>query len=106
MKSFCIGCSKSHDDFNWVHKDYKDENGNKSGWFCTKWVKPSKAREVVDSKTAQDRVKYAKDLVQPRRKGIASKEFMELYPKESAKTFTREEVKNSKYVWRKDLKGL
>ncbi len=71
-------------------------------------------REILDDRTdemIEEGKRYACDSVQPFRQGELSREFVELYPDRVKKMIkdgavTSKEVKNSKDVWRKDLKGL
>lgn len=60
--------------------------------------------EMVPDTIKDDRKKYFKDIVQPYRSGEVSKEFIELYPKQSKQMFTPREISRAKYVWR-DLPG-
>ena len=51
-----------------------------------------------------DSKKYWSDTLQPRRQGYASKEFIETYPEEAKKIFTKQEILKSKPTWY-DQKG-
>ncbi len=108
MAKYCVGCQKEHEDFNWIYKTYEVESGDKivkkDGWFCREWHTPS--RMATPERIKDQRIKHAKDIVQPHRKGQPSKEFIDLYPKQAKKMFTKKEVKNAKNVWKGDLKGL
>ena len=104
--SFCAGCGKRHEDYSWKNTTYNFEDGQRTGWFCTRFFKPSKSREWVPDSLKQDRIKYAPDTVQPFRGGKASREFLERYPEQAKKTFTPKEMKSAKNVWKGDLKGL
>jgi len=53
----------------------------------------------------EESVRYAKDTLQPFRQGEPSREFIEAYPEQSKKLFTKEEIKKAKNVWT-DVKGL
>ena len=101
----CVGCGNKHDDFNWKFRDYEDEEGKQVGWFCRKWFTPSSAKEWVPESTKQERIKHAKDMVQPFRGGQLSKEYVDQYPKEASEQFSKKEIKGAKKVW-KDIKGL
>jgi hypothetical protein len=48
----------------------------------------------------QQRKKYGKELLQPRRGDTVSKEFCDAYPKQARKMFKPEEIRNAKEVWR------
>lgn len=101
----CAGCGKEHDDWAWKNTTYTFEDGRRSGWFCTKWHKPTPTAERIPERIKKDRIKHAKDLVQPFRQGQPSKEFIKLYPEQAKKTFTKSEIKSAKNVWT-DVKGL
>lgn len=96
MKQFCIGCGKEHEHHNWRFDD--------RGWICGKFFSSTKI-EWVPNRLKEDRVRHAKDIVQPWRGGDASKEFIKQYPEKAKEMFTPQEIKNAKNVW-KDLKGL
>ena len=91
----CKGCNRKHDDFNWKHTSYEFEDGKRSGWFCTKWFKPSGAKEWVPERIKQDRKKFAKDMIQPYRGGEPNKEFVKEYPRESERYFTEKQIKKA-----------
>jgi len=84
---------------------------------CTKCVqrrafKPQgRPHEFTTDKIKEDRVKFAKDLLQPYRGEDFSKEFRDAYP-ERAKEMVKEGVitqkqhDKAKEVWKGDIKGL
>ncbi len=105
----CILCNKKHDASSWKYREWDTQHGRVLGWACDKWFKPSPYPEFVSEKTKKDREKYAPDMVQRYREGELSREFVELYPEQTkgmvkSGTITKEQVKNSKYVWKKDMK--
>lgn len=104
MIQFCSGCNKKHEDFNWKHTSYELEHGRKDGWFCREWFKPT-TTDHTPERIKQQRITNAGDIVQPRREGKASKEFIDRYPNQAKKMFSNKEIKGAKRVW-KDLKGL
>lgn len=95
-KIFCVQCNQEHEDHTWKLID--------KGWICRKYFNPSRPAEFVPERTKQERKEYFKSTIQPRRDGVASKEFMEAYPKQADKTFNDYEKKNAKYTL-KDLPG-
>lgn len=46
----------------------------------------------------ESRVQYAKEIIQPFREGVVSKEYLEAYGDKGIKA-TKQEIKNAKYVW-------
>jgi hypothetical protein len=101
----CAGCEKKHDDWAWRNTTYTFEEGDRSGWFCTKWQKPTPTAERIPDSIKADRIKYANDMVQPYRQGQPSREYIKLYPKQAKNTFTASERKKAKNVWG-DIKGI
>jgi hypothetical protein len=80
-----------------------------NGWECLDAVIPYP--EFVTQKTRDERVKYANDQLQSHRGGDLSREFLEAHPKRAREmlkggAITKEDIKNSKYVWKKDVKGV
>lgn len=105
-KTYCMLCKKKHTSLDWRHKQWI--KGQPDGWACSKWFTPSPAKELVDSQTQEDRKKYRNAMVQPFRQGELSKEFTELYPKQTAGmlksgSITSEQIKKAKPVWKGDL---
>jgi hypothetical protein len=97
--NYCTAHKKEHDHFSWKFRDYEDDEGQKTGWFCGDLFKPT-AKEWVPDRIKNDRNAHWKDIVQPWRDGEPSREFQEAYPHRAAKMFTEKERKTSKYVWR------
>lgn len=64
-----------------------------------KKFKDEAPQEIKDA-----RIEYFNSLLQPRRLGEPSKEFIEAFPKRAEETFTEDEIKSATYVW-KDLPG-
>ena len=66
--------------------------------------------EFVPDSLLKERERFAPDMVQSHRQGELSREYVEVYPEKVASmmkdgVLSRDEVKNSKYVWGKDIKG-
>jgi hypothetical protein len=59
--------------------------------------------EFTTDSIKESRREYKKDIIQPYRDGVLSKEYLETYGKTGI-TATKEQIKNAKYVW-KDTKG-
>jgi hypothetical protein len=58
---------------------------------------------IHDDRTHQQREEakqFRNDLLQPRREGEPSKEFIEAFPERSKSMFTDEERRKAKYVWK------
>ena len=98
MENYCVRCNKEHQDYAWK---YNNEAG---GWFCTKYFKPSGAKEWVPESMVNERKEYFNSIVQPFRQGQLSKEYVEAHGTKGLNV-TKEEVKKAKYVW-SDLKGF
>lgn len=100
MKCFCVFHQRLHDDTNWKYVPLETENGVKYGYICSKFFKPSQV-EFVPERIKTGRKQYFNSLLQSRRDGILSKEYIEAY---GAQEFKPEEVKKARYCWR-DLAG-
>lgn len=74
-------------------------------WVCENCGNyKSEAVEFSTSEMTEQRQEYFNSILQPYRGGEVSKEFIEAHPKKAKKMFTKEQIKNSKYIW-SDLKG-
>ena len=94
MISYCNGCKKKHDDFQWKATWQTD----KIVYYCSKFFKPQNIEHIPQSmKTARE--KYVKSMLQPWRSGEPSAEYIEAYPKLAKKMFTTKEILKSKPVW-------
>lgn len=67
-------------------------------------MKSSKFPEFVPSSVKEERKKYKKDITQPFREGVFSKEYRDYYPERSkqmvkAGTISEREFKQAKRVW-------
>lgn len=91
----CAGCKKEHEDTNWKHTTFEFEDEPISGWFCSKYFKPSRT-EFVPERIKEQRKQFKKDLVQPFRGGEPNKEFVKEYPHESKRYFTDKQIKKAK----------
>lgn len=94
-KMYCQGCKEEHEDHNWKNTTYTLEDGERSGWYCRKYFKPSHTEWTTDSIKEQRKV-FKKDLLQPFRGGEPNKEFIKEYPNESKNYFSKEEIKKVK----------
>ena len=65
--------------------------------------KPKQGIEFTTDQIRQQRREYYKDIIQPYRDGVLSKEYIEAYGRSGIKVSKRE-AKKAKYVW-KDTKG-
>lgn len=69
---------------------------------CTKkqqqYIKPNPTIEMVDVNTTDDRKRFSKDIVQPFREGVLSKEYLREYGTKTIKV-TEDDIKNAKEVW-------
>ena len=95
---YCIVHKKKHDSFGWKNRG--------KGWFCDDNVSYP---EFTTKAIKEGREKFAADMVQETRGGQLSREFVELYPdrirgKIKEGLLTKKQVKDSKYVWRGDIK--
>jgi hypothetical protein len=59
--------------------------------------------EFVSQETKNQRQEFAKSLIQPWRGGHPSREFMEAYPKQASKMFSKKEQRTAKNVWKDTL---
>lgn len=66
-------------------------------------LKPTPYPEITTQDIKNQRREYNKDIIQPYRDGVLSKEYLEEYGT-SGVTATKEEIKAAKYVWQ-DTKG-
>jgi hypothetical protein len=95
MKCFCVFHQKVHDDTNWKYVPLETEHGVKYGYICHTFFKPSQL-EYMPQRIKEDRKKNFNSMLQSRRDGILSREYIDAYgPQE----FKPEEVKKAKNVW-------
>lgn len=92
---YCQGCQKEHKDYNWKHTTYTFEDGEREGWFCSKYFKP-KAKEWTTDSIKEQRKRYKKDLLQPYRGGEPNREFIKEYPEDSKRYFTDKQITKAK----------
>jgi hypothetical protein len=64
--------------------------------------RPAKQIEFVPDYIKNQRKEFAKDIVQPFRKGELSKEYIELYGTKRLKGVSQKEIKNAKNVWKSE----
>lgn len=102
-KTYCIKHQKHCEPItgSWILKQ--------DGWECSE-VNIS-FPEMVPQKFHEERRIYANDMLQSHRGGQLSREFLEAHPQRAKqmlrdKAITKEDVKSSKYVWNKDVKGV
>ncbi len=109
---YCVLCKTDHEDVNWRHKQWIE--GQPDGWACSKWFTPRPLHSMVEfvpSEMKEARKQYADEQVQPYRQGELSREFVNLHPDKvkgmvKSGIVTKQQVKQSKHVWKNDLKGL
>lgn len=102
MRNLCVPCHKIHTDTNWKYAPYKSINGEKYGYFCSKFFKPSPPPEMVPQRIKDVRQEYAKSLMQPSRGGYWSKEYIDTYGTDKL-NITKEEAKKARNVWTGDV---
>lgn len=109
MKEYCLIC-KTDDippaySMNWKYTTFTTDNGIQvTGWICNLHFK-SEALNFEPQQMKDDRKKYAKSLLQPRRGGELSKEFIDAFGAKAANA-TPEEAKKAKPVWKDVLGGV
>jgi len=96
--SHCVGCQEEHDSWAWK---YSPEY---AGWVCTKFFKPSGAKEWIPESVKDERKEYFNSIVQPFRDGEVSKEYIEAHGAESINV-TPEEAEKAENVWQ-DVDGF
>jgi hypothetical protein len=103
IKDPCQRCNAS----DWSNKKAGFVDGVFTDLYCDRcagiasFVSP----EWIPDRIREERVKYAKDIVQPWRNGQLSKEYIEHNGTKGIKV-TPEQIKNAKYVWKGDVPGL
>lgn len=93
MVTYCAGCKKTHEDFNWQTISVESPEIT---WICSKWFKPSRP-EFVPQRIKDQRNEYAKSLLQPYRGGTASQEYIDAY---GTGRIQPEDIKKAKPVWK------
>lgn len=92
---YCEGCEKNHQDWAWKNTTKTFDEGERKGWFCQDWFKPTSADFTPDRIKEQRKI-HGKDLIQPWRGGEPNKEFVKEYPHESKSYFTDKEIRKAK----------
>lgn len=104
-------CGEEHE--SWAWRDQTWEKGK--GWACPKWytVKPlASLTDFASDDVKEGRIKHAKDMIQRwSPDNQLSKEFVETYPEQvkgmiEKGVVSKEQVRKSKYTYKKDMKGL
>lgn len=108
LSFYCYKHNEEHVASGWRGKPYRTEKGIEIRHICDEKISYP---EFVPQKFHEERVEYANDMLQSHRGGELSKEFIEAHPKRAEQmlkdgAITKEEIKNSKYVWRGDVKGV
>lgn len=107
-KEYCVRHGRKHiSESGWRYTKWDTENGIVEGWGCANVSYP----EFVPNSLKEERVKFANDMLQSHRGGVLSREFLEAHPQRAKQmlkdgAITKEEVKNAKYVWNKDVPGV
>lgn len=93
---YCVKCQKEHTSADgWSHRKWQVDGELVEGWGCAKVRLP----EFVPERIKDERRKYYKDTLQPHREGYASKEFIQAYPEQARKMFSKKEIRRAKNVW-------
>lgn len=92
MTKYCAGCEKTHDWHSWRG------SGEPLVWRCNRHFNET-VREYIPERIKEDRKRYKRDLLQPHREGVPSREFIEAYPKQAAQIFSKKERSTAKNVW-------
>lgn len=92
IENYCHACKETHNWHSWRGV------GTPTQWICSKHFNDT-PREYIPERIKQERKQYARDLLQPRREGEPSREFIEAYPKQSQSIFTEAERRKARKVW-------
>lgn len=92
ITKYCVACKTEHGWHSWRGV------GDPTRWICSKHFTDT-PREYIPERIKADRKQFARDLLQPRREGEPSREFIEAYPTQSARMFSKEEIRKAKPVW-------
>lgn len=110
LKKFpCLAHGKEHtNEWGWKYRGWETEQGIKYGWVCADEGQ-IKLPEFTTDAIRKGREEFASDMVQSHRGGEFSKEYAELYPNRTKAMIkdgvvTKDQVANSKYVWKNDIK--
>lgn len=103
----CFGCLKNEAEY-WTHRPGKCLDCEQKDRMRD--ISFAKYPEFVPNSIREEREKFAPDMVQSHRQGELSREYVEIYPEKVASmmkdgVLSRDEVKNSRYVWNNDIKG-
>ncbi len=91
MIELCIICKEKKDHFSWKNSG--------DGWICGSHFK-SGSYEFIPDRIREDRKKFSKEILQPYRGGEISKEFVDTYPSQSKKMFSKKEISKARNVWK------
>lgn len=110
MTFYCYKHDREHEAPNWRGTPVTTQAGVEIRHICLENGE-SHYPEFVPQYVHDERITYANDMLQSHRGGQLSKEFLEAHPQRAKQmlkdgAITKEEVKNSKYVWRGDVKGV
>ena len=105
---YCYNHNEEHFASGWHGKPVKTEKGIEIQHFCNENITYP---EFTTQKIKDERVEFANDQLQRTRGGEWSREFFEAHPQVTKqmlkdKARTKKDIKNSKYVWRSDVKGV
>jgi len=98
VRNLCVPCHRIHNDTYWKYSLYRTVYGEKYGYFCSLWFKPSKP-EFVPPRVKEQRNEFAKSLLQPTRGGEWSKEYIDAFGTKNL-NITEKEARNAKPVWK------
>jgi len=96
MEKYCEGCGESHEDFNWLYRQYEvSEDKYAWGFFCRRFHKPT--RFVYHSQKCDwEREKHIKDITQPFEHDEPNPKFAKMYqdePDKLKKIYSRNQLK-------------
>jgi hypothetical protein len=103
IKNPCGVCG----DATWSNKKSGIRDGIYQDFYCDRCHTMSSFEQVefVPDRIKQERIKHAKDIVQPWRSGELSKEYIDAHGTKGLNV-TQDQVKNAKNVWKGDVAGL
>lgn len=95
VKMFCVRCNKEHDsDYNWKNRVWDVKEGKIEGWGCTRSISPA---TIVNETLANDRKKYAREILQPFKGGELNKEFAKEYPEQTKSMLDSGSITKTEY---------
>jgi len=99
MRDFCTICNKEVEHHNWRMQAIE----GRVYQICGLHFKPMQTEWIPD-RIKRERREHLKDIIQPRRAGEPSKEFIDTYPEQAKRIFNKEDRRQARNVW-SDLEG-